>query len=271
MDTKVRDITPDLARNWLDKTPLSQRKPDPKVVDGYASAMKRGEWRLTHQGIAFDTNGFLIDGQHRLLAIEQAGVIVRIMVTYGLPKEYELAIDGGKLRSLRQHAKYHNKDYTTRDFAIARFIEWGVSYEKFKKHCVTEDQFSLIEKYLPAIRFASQRVVRRGKPLPVVTVAVIARASYSQDHDRLVEFISVLSTGEIKNENDTAAIRLRDYIRENPQYGHVARIELYQRTEAALKAFLKPRPLKSLGKSTVELYTVTQKLLKNFCVDGATA
>ena len=37
-----------------------------------ARDMKAGHWRLTHQGIAFDPAGVLIDGQHRLWAIVES-------------------------------------------------------------------------------------------------------------------------------------------------------------------------------------------------------
>jgi hypothetical protein len=53
--------------------PLSKR-----TVRDFAEAMRRGDWRLTHQGIAFDASGALVDGQHRLAAIVEADVPVEI-------------------------------------------------------------------------------------------------------------------------------------------------------------------------------------------------
>lgn len=38
-------------------------------VEAIADAIRRGEWETTHQGIAIDPDGRLIDGQHRLSAI----------------------------------------------------------------------------------------------------------------------------------------------------------------------------------------------------------
>ncbi|HEY2041129.1 MAG TPA: hypothetical protein VGH11_00540 [Jatrophihabitans sp.] len=50
------------------------------VVRGFAEAMGRGEWLVTHQGIAFDVNGVLVDGQHRLAAIIAADVPIELTV-----------------------------------------------------------------------------------------------------------------------------------------------------------------------------------------------
>lgn len=51
-------------------------------------AMLRGEWRKTHQGIAFDEDGILLDGQHRMMALAQMPDDFRIdmLVTTELPR-----------------------------------------------------------------------------------------------------------------------------------------------------------------------------------------
>jgi len=61
----------------------------------------RGEWIVTHQGIAFDENGLLVDGQHRLLAIIDSGRAVDCMVTRNLSTSVFSVTDGGIARSLK--------------------------------------------------------------------------------------------------------------------------------------------------------------------------
>ena len=93
MKTTIKDITPSVAKLMLDKhlnsftesDPTLQRKLKPGVVSGYARAMRSGTWGLTHQGIAIDDNGFLVDGQHRLEAIVESGVTITLLVTTGVP------------------------------------------------------------------------------------------------------------------------------------------------------------------------------------------
>ena len=64
-------------------------------VNHLATLIKNGEFTLTHQGIAFDEDGNLIDGQHRLHAIIKAGIAVKMEVSSGWPRSNILAIDVG--------------------------------------------------------------------------------------------------------------------------------------------------------------------------------
>lgn len=106
-------ITPKKARELLDKhlVPDHQRRPSLSLVQDYARMMRAGQWLLTHQGIAIDDSGELIDGQQRLLAIEQAGVPVRMLIARGVPangaeKHHGVltidAVDRGRPRSVGQ-------------------------------------------------------------------------------------------------------------------------------------------------------------------------
>lgn len=54
---------------------------------------------MTHQGIAFDITGRLIDGQHRLHAIILAGVPIQISVTRGCSASSFSILDRGSSRS----------------------------------------------------------------------------------------------------------------------------------------------------------------------------
>lgn len=61
-------------------------------------AIKRGEWIMTGNGIAFADDGQLIDGQHRLMAIIEANQPVESMVYVGISKEAFKTTDLGKKR-----------------------------------------------------------------------------------------------------------------------------------------------------------------------------
>ena len=108
MKTEIVLVTPKLAKQWLGTVDAAkQRNLNPRTVTQYATAMKLGHWILTHQGIAFDVQGNLCDGQHRVAAIVESGIPVKIMVTTGMAdKQGELftfdAIDRGSLRGIAQ-------------------------------------------------------------------------------------------------------------------------------------------------------------------------
>jgi len=78
--TDVQTITVTKAKELLEGN-HSNRPIRESVVRGYAEAMTKGQWRLTHQGIAIDARGNLVDGQHRLLAVIESGKPLKTMVT----------------------------------------------------------------------------------------------------------------------------------------------------------------------------------------------
>ncbi len=66
-------VTPTQAQQMLQKN-SGNRKVRPGTIARYARDMRNGRWQVTHQCLAFDVNGNIIDGQHRLLAQVQANV-----------------------------------------------------------------------------------------------------------------------------------------------------------------------------------------------------
>jgi hypothetical protein len=77
----------------------SNRPLSPRAVQTLAEAMKRGEWKVTHQGVALDTNGVLVDGQHRLAAVIEANLPVEMTVFTGVPQDTFDVLDTGRRRN----------------------------------------------------------------------------------------------------------------------------------------------------------------------------
>jgi hypothetical protein len=69
------------------------------VVRAFAEAMERGDWMVTHQGIAFDVSGYLVDGQHRLAAVIEADLPVEMMVFTEVDEGTFDVLDTGKRRN----------------------------------------------------------------------------------------------------------------------------------------------------------------------------
>lgn len=107
--TNYESITPEIAREYLLHN-SKNRIVKPRSVEAYARDMQRGDFRTTHQGIAFDTDGNLIDGQHRLLAIIMSNTPVTLLVTRGIPvDDGVMATDRGISRSIRDVMAIENK------------------------------------------------------------------------------------------------------------------------------------------------------------------
>ncbi|MFP8884155.1 MULTISPECIES: hypothetical protein [Streptomyces] len=100
MHMEVLDVSPQLATEWLTRN-TNNRPLSKSTVQQLAGRIQRGEWQLTHQGIAFDEDGTLIDGQHRLAAIVKAGITVPMTVARGVPRTAFTVMDTGRKRTGR--------------------------------------------------------------------------------------------------------------------------------------------------------------------------
>lgn len=125
METKIMSVTPELAAQWLGHN-QGNRVIRPARVAAMVADMQAGKWKLTHQGVAFDQDGNLLDGQHRLTAIVKSGVTVDMLVTTGMDREDTLmAMDSGKSRTAIDSLRFlhgNGSVYCTASTALIRFI-----------------------------------------------------------------------------------------------------------------------------------------------------
>ncbi len=92
-----RIITPLEAKHILKYYNNSNRKPSKVVATKYATDMISGNWMSNFQPISFDSDGMVIDGQHRLYAILMTGISQNVIIHYGLSPEVFPSIDNGKI------------------------------------------------------------------------------------------------------------------------------------------------------------------------------
>ena len=98
----AESITPETAQHYLQTRDPKNRKISPMLTRRYAGMITRGAWGLVHQGIAFDHEGKLFDGQHRLSAIVQSNQTCTIAVfRYTVPSDAKQHVDCGKARTLQ--------------------------------------------------------------------------------------------------------------------------------------------------------------------------
>jgi hypothetical protein len=115
---EIRDITPEWAAEILrrhdesiEAKKFNQRPLAKQTVAAYANDMRAGNWSFTGQGISFDCEGNLMDGQHRLAAVVKCGLTIRMLVCWDVPNKSENNMDTidlfdiGKKRSVGQQLK----------------------------------------------------------------------------------------------------------------------------------------------------------------------
>lgn len=266
MQTNLVFITPKLAAQWLgvnyNNRPLSRA-----YVEELSRALRAGKFRTTHQGIAFDSQQRLRDGQHRLTAIVETGIGVEMLVSTGLTEAELQAIDDGRKRTA--HHVLSMLDHTVISpltTAIARELLIGASPLKDGSKRFKPTRLDLIEcfeRHRQAIAYAEHHLHHQGQGIRVGYVAaVIARAYYSVDRAKLDHFTQVLGSGYSKD-GDESIIRLRNFIlrsRREHQRGYQLRDDIYAKTEKTLKEWVDAVPSKTLTGAKEELFPLAEEL-----------
>lgn len=259
MFTEWLDITPEMALEAIqgDEPVHHNREFRDFVAMRYASDMRAGRWDAIHQGFAFSSDGAILDGQHRLWAIAEAKVTVKVPCTFNMPPEYQRSIDDHAKRRVRDVAAIMMGDHrvTNLHAAIANRMRFG-SMHMQTRGITRQETLSYMLAHFEAIDFAY--TLGGINPIAGVTraavLAPVARAWYSQDRDRLVQFVKVLRTGRTEERQDYLAQQLRDYlIRALSKKTRPLDEIIYNKTEAAIVRFMK-------GEQSLHLYEAKSEM-----------
>ena len=261
----VMDVDPPQAFRWLEGN--THNRPVNRLhVERLARDMKAGRWRLTHQGIAFDTTGLLIDGQHRLWAIIEANVTVKIRVFFNEPAENRHVLDTGERRSNLDVLNITGEVGEVNNMLLAtlRFMLSGLASRS--KRQTPGEEAEHLARHRSALDFAVEHFARapaQGVATSEVR-AVIARAFYSGNHGRLIHFCDVLRSGLSTGESDHIIVALRDFLVQprRADKGEASRRMRYAKTEWALASFLDGRMPKRLCASDFELFPLPEEVEK---------
>jgi hypothetical protein len=253
-------ITPKIAAEYLSRN--ENRPLRNQWVDHLAQKMASGSWVFNHEGIAFDDDGNLVDGQHRLNAVIMSGATIEFLVTRGLSKVAKYSMDGGIIRTVSDvfSSLALEKKCPAAYTATATMMMSGSRMIKPKAY-TKEFWINFILKYYAEIEFSVNSLNSRvGKN--AAFRGVVARACRTQDKERLAEFCKVLSVGvgAMKDQGDIAAVLLRNhYLSQASRFsGNQERAKLYKKTEGALNAFLERRDAQIVREMKTELYPIDE-------------
>lgn len=261
MKTVQQIVTPAMAKAWLSKNACNQRKLRSGVVDRYARDMKAGKWLLTHQGIGFNTRGELIDGQHRLHAVVLADLSVLMMVSTDVPCSAFSHLDLGMQRTTSDVLRGEGDEWVTPDhISIARLLEANGNSRQSAAGRSPFEMKELVYRHRNAITFVLTSIERRVRGVTVSPcLAAIASAYYGEkDRVRLSEFCTVLVSGIVRDaQQDTPAIMLRDYLKDNMgSLSAASRIEMYLKSQRAIRAFMGKEKINKLFMPSAPIYNV---------------
>lgn len=201
MNTKVLLVTPDMASNWLTMN-KNNRKVLKERVREYAQAMLAGRWSLTHQGIAFDTAGNLLDGQHRLMAIVMAGIPIEMNVTFGVEhKDGEvLEIDVGRNRTYKNIVEMtgnNDRVFMTMNGPVTVFLRFKMG--AIRAHVPTYIITDYIERHYDEVAFTADafHYTQGKRHAPALVTAAGLSALYGHENkDAIQKFGQVWCTND---------------------------------------------------------------------------
>lgn len=125
---EVTFVTPAMAKAWLATNIENNRLPRESKIDLYVSDMRKGLWVNTGETIKFNSDGRLIDGQHRLRALVESGVPgITMSVAYNVPDNAIEVIDTGAGRRLADVLKMEE---SVNRFASAAIIRRVTQWER---------------------------------------------------------------------------------------------------------------------------------------------
>lgn len=211
------EITPEMAADWLDNRNVGLRnRTISKVIAGrYAGAMRRGEWKANHQGIAFDTEGWLLDGQHRLQGVANAGVSIAMWVHPDMPRDVFDTLDVGRRRQAAHLISAPNAMVlasAVRFLALADGIKEPRNAGAAYSELTNVEVLDLVRKAGANLEQAARIGVRlhKGARLtPSATAAVVYQVLTTENAGELDDFVEGLVTGA-NLDRDDPRLRLRN-------------------------------------------------------------
>ncbi len=218
----------------------------PRLVDNYVRQIESGNWRRTHQGIAFDEEGVVLDGQHRLHAIVRTGQSQPMLIFLNENQAAHESIDGGKQRTLLDVVRLELLDDTIKGKHLSVLKEmWAGRYCKNQNHLSATEVISMYRRYHLVVRFAVD-MLDNSVGGNTTLMAVIARAGYTVPKEKLLEFCNIIRTGGGDHPSTNLVLEFRHWLLRLQDRQEATRREIYKRAETVLNAF-------ALGETTCEM------------------
>lgn len=229
VSSKAEVITPLIATEYLSRN-INNRPLTKNQVKFYARQMSEGKWRINGEAICFDKDGNLINGQHRLSAVVEAGVPIASIVARGIDKEAFATYDSGMNRKISDvFALKSIPNATSVSSIVNKYVmlkksgasvtsnmngminaKWGAS-SRLTKQEVLEEYFSDPDLFQDIQRFAVSCYTRLRILLVGVIGSYVAYLVRDRHHDmaKVCEFFTMLTTESSFDNTMIAALRSR--------------------------------------------------------------
>lgn len=242
-------ITPETAADWLENRNIGNRRKSNVTGRRYARLIQAKRWKCTHQGIAFDRDGWLIDGQHRLMAIVTTGIPVKLFVipfVEGMDDHTFDVLDSGHKR---QAAQLLNGPGANARAAAARYL--GVVDDSFgpEHHIIqgitaasveTADVLEIVKAWPELMAWATvMGTANRNAHIPQGPhLAVLAQAERSPHRDRIESWLEGINSGAgLEPKDPRLLVRNRFISGTRLAHGHAGQCMAYRLLVKAWNAY----------------------------------
>lgn len=260
-------VTPEMASEWL-KYNTNNRTIAKRATDAIVADIHAGDWKTTHQGIAFTGSrqkpGRLLDGQKRLTAIVRAGKPVLMYVAWHVAEDTFSAIDSVQPRQNWFNANL-DRLVGLAITAIIGSVHASVSRrvtaaELRRLDAIVGDSVRWVIDRTPRGNKHATMTCRRGPVLAVFARAHFCLTSAGCDVERLEHFIHVFNAQQVASVRDNAILDVRRKIDNIPCGGQGGRQETACKLERALVAYLNgaqiPNVLKCVDEEQFPIGTI---------------
>lgn len=243
-------ITPELAKKYL-ANQHTNRFLNISYAKRLAEDMLNGRWESEGDAIKFTDDDILFDGQHRLKGVCISGKPQNFIVIRGYKKDAMTVIDIGKPRTAAHIGQIAGLDIKGVHTACINALSLPLDAEALSVPRVLE----MFNTYQDAIIFACQSIPGAGVTPVAPMRALIAKAYYYENHQRLSEFLNFFSTSFVKDPvGDKSATALRNYWNKNREeknitLGYAGRLDWYMRCQLALTHFIQRHEVERIGRT----------------------
>lgn len=200
---QIETITPAMADIYLQAN-THNRPVREKRVEELARDMSVGGYQMNGDTIRFDTEGVLLDGQHRLLAIKMSQAPQQMIVIRGLSPETMKTIDSGVKRTIGDRFSLNGHKNSNVLSATLNVMN-GLAYGSEKRILTSTEAFSALEIH-PGVgaSVAMAMTIKTASASYIAALHYIGhQTGYASEAD---DFLEVFKSGYAERPTDPALV-----------------------------------------------------------------
>jgi len=212
-------VTPDMAKNWLENHNPKNRKISIDRVHTYASDITNGNWDITGDGICFDEQGNLLNGQHRLAAVVCANKPALFLICTGMPRS--INYDSGRKRTIKDNIKmFADADYSQKLIGTASLAMHIIDDKTSGANISYIDNYKWLVKHYDSFVACNLLTTKAGiESAAPIMLAMVSAYEAGVDVATINRWRKLVLTGESDGVSDHVVIRFRNWMIKNKKVG----------------------------------------------------